>query len=248
MIIDSFDTSEPILKLENFYGERGHFFDKCLVILSRKIFAYINENYELKEVGKIGGSAFYVPIYMFEYKGEKIGVYLSPMGSVLCAGNFIECNYITGATKFVMFGSCGTLDNEKTNGKFVIPTEAYRDEGVSYHYMKPSDFVEIKNADKVEEIFKKYNYPYVKGKVWTTDAPLMETVNKVKKRKEAGCIVVEMEIASCQAVSNYYGFEFYNFLQPGDVVMEGCYDEKPLHNANHDLIKLDIGLKIIEEI
>ena len=109
-------------------------------------------------------------------------------------------------------------------------------------------FVEIKNVDKVEKVFVKYNIPYVKGKVWTTDAPLMETINLVKKRKEEGCIGVEMELAACQAITNYYGLELYDFLQPGDVLMEGCYDKSLLHNANHDLVKLEIGLRIIEEI
>ena len=153
MIIDSFDTSEPILKLEHFYGEKGHLLDKCLVILSREIFAYIQSHYDLKQVGLIGGSSYSVPIYAFEYKGETIGVYLSPMGSVLCAGNIAECAYITGATKFVMFGSCGALDKEFTKGKFVIPTQAYRDEGTSYHFMPPSAFVNINNLDKVDAIF-----------------------------------------------------------------------------------------------
>lgn len=248
MIIDSFDTSEPILKLEHFYGEKGHVLDKCLVILSREIFAYIQSHYDLKQVGLIGGSSYCVPIYAFEYKGETIGVYLSPMGSVLCAGNIAECAYITGATKFVMFGSCGALDKEFTKGKFVIPTQAYRDEGTSYHFMPPSDFVDIHNADKVEAIFKKLNVPYVKGKVWTTDGFLMETVNKVKKRREEGCIVVEMELAACQAVANHFKLELYDFLQPGDVLIPGDYDKSLLHSANHDLFKLDIGLKIIEEI
>ena len=248
MIIDSFDTSEPILKLEHFYGEKGHILDKCLVILSREIFDRIQLHYDLKQVGLISGSSYRIPIFAFEYKGELIGVYLSPMGSVLCAGNIAECAHITGATKFVMFGSCGTLDKATTSGKFVIPTEAYRDEGLSYHYMKPSDFVTIKDADKVEQIFTKYNIPFVKGKVWTTDAILMETVNLVKRRKEEGCIAVEMELAACQAITNYYKLELYNFLQPGDVLMEDCYDKSLLHNANHDLVKLEIGLKIIEEI
>ena len=85
MIIDSFDTSEPILKLEHFYGEKGHVLDKCLVILSREIFAYIQSHYDLKQVGLIGGSSYCVPIYAFEYKGETIGVYLSPMGRVFCS-------------------------------------------------------------------------------------------------------------------------------------------------------------------
>ena len=248
MIIDSFDTSEPILKLEYFYGKRGNIIEKCIVLLSREIFDYLQSNYKLEQIALIGGSSYRIPIYAFEHKGEKIGVYLSPMGSVLCGGNLVECSYITGATKFVMFGSCGSLDKKITSGKFIIPTEAYRDEGLSYHYMKPSDFVRIRNADKVERIFTKCNIPFIKGRVWTTDAPLMETVNLVKKRKEEGCIAVEMELAACEAISNYYKLELYNFLQPGDVLMENCYDKTLLHNANHDLIKLDIGLRIIDEI
>ena len=248
MIIDSFDTSEPILKLEDFYGKKGHVLEKCLVILSREIFEYIQSQNNLKQVGLIGGTSYRIPIYAFEYKGELIGVYLSPMGSVMCAGNIVECSHITGASKFVMFGSCGTLDKEMTDGKFVIPTEAYRDEGTSYHFMPPSDFIKINNADKVESVFKKLAIPYVKGKTWTTDGFLMETVNKVKKRKEAGCIVVEMELAACQAVVNHFNLELYDFLQPGDVLIEGNYDKTLLHAANHDLFKLDIGLKIIEEI
>mgnify|MGYP002521775250 FL=1 len=36
---------------------------------------------------------------------------------------------ITGASKFVMFGSCGSLDREATKGKFIIPTESRRGEG-----------------------------------------------------------------------------------------------------------------------
>lgn len=248
MIIDSFDTSEPILKLEHFYGERGHIVDKCLVLLSSVLFEHLESQYDLKLIGIIGCSSYKIPIYAFEYKGELIGVYLSTIGSVLCAGNIAESSHIIGASKYVMFGSCGTLDQEITKGKFIIPTEAYRDEGTSYHFMPPSDFVKINNADKVEAIFKKLNLPYVKGKVWTTDAMLMETVNKVKKRKEAGCIAVEMELSACQAVANHFGIELYDFLQPGDVLLEGEYDKSPLHDANHDLLKLEIGLKIIEEI
>lgn len=34
MIIDSYDiNSEPIVKLENFYGEKQHLVKKCMVII-----------------------------------------------------------------------------------------------------------------------------------------------------------------------------------------------------------------------
>ena len=36
MIIDSYDiNSEPIVKLENFYGEKQHLVKKCMVIFSK---------------------------------------------------------------------------------------------------------------------------------------------------------------------------------------------------------------------
>lgn len=251
MITDSFDTSEPILKLEQFYGPAKHIIDKCIILFSDEIFNYLKSLYNLEEIGQIKGSSFDTPVYAFQYKEEKIGVYLSPMGSVLAATNMVECSHITGAKKFVMYGSCGTLDNEVTKGSFVVPTEAYRDEGISYHYMAPSDFITIKNADKVAEIFEKFGIPFIKGKTWTTDAILMETVNKVKKRRDEGCVVVEMELSACQALANYYGLELYDFLQPGDILIPESpenYDKTLLHAANHSLIKLNIGLKLIEEI
>jgi uridine phosphorylase len=43
-----------------------------------------------------------------------------------------------GGRKFVVFGSCGTMDNSIEAGSFIVPTAAYRDEGTSYHYMDPA--------------------------------------------------------------------------------------------------------------
>lgn len=41
MIIDSYDiTSEPIVKLENFYGEKQHLVKKCMVIFSKVIYEH----------------------------------------------------------------------------------------------------------------------------------------------------------------------------------------------------------------
>ena len=38
MIIDSYDiNSEPIVKLENFYGEKQHLVKKCMVTINEQI-------------------------------------------------------------------------------------------------------------------------------------------------------------------------------------------------------------------
>ena len=46
MIIDSYDiNSEPIVKLENFYGEKQHLVKKCMVIFSKVIYEYMLEKF-----------------------------------------------------------------------------------------------------------------------------------------------------------------------------------------------------------
>ena len=52
MIIDSYDiNSEPIVKLENFYGEKQHLVKKCMVIsleILYLIFDYPHKHYTFK--------------------------------------------------------------------------------------------------------------------------------------------------------------------------------------------------------
>lgn len=189
-----------------------------------------------------------IPVWSFEYKEETIAFYLTPIGSALAAGTLAEVNHLTGASTFIMFGSCGSLNKDATDGKFIIPTQAYRGEGVSYYFAEPQDYIEIKNSDRLAEFFTEWKLPYVQGRVWTTDSMLRETVNLVNKRKEEGCIAVEMELAGVQAICGFYGFELYDFLVSGDVLIEGNYETEGLAAANHDLDKLFIALQVAKKI
>ena len=150
---------------------------------------------------------------------------------------------MTGAKKFVMFGSCGSLDREKTAGKFIIPTESYRGEGCSYYYAPPSDYLTVPNSQKLAEIFTELGVPHVLGRVWTTDSMLRETAGLVAQRKAEGCIAVEMELAGVQAMCSFEGLSLYDFLEAGDVLEESGYEMEGLHGANHGLAKLTIALE-----
>ena len=119
---------------------------------------------------------------------------------------------------------------------------------MSYHYAPPADYIAIKNADRVEEIFTELQLPYVKGRVWTTDAFYRETRDQFAKRRAEGCIAVEMEVAGVQAVCDYHGFELYDFLVTGDVLDAPVYEIEGLHSANHDLDKLFIALELAKRI
>ncbi|MEJ8751504.1 nucleoside phosphorylase [Lagierella sp. ICN-221743] len=249
MIIDSYDKdTESVISLKDFFGERKYITEKCLIIFSKSILEYLLDNFECQEIGNIESVNGSRPVYKSSFEGQEFAFYLSIIGSALSSTDCVVVNWITGSNKFIMFGSCGSLDKEKTFGKYIIPTEAYRGEGASYYYKAPSDYLDIKNHDKVEEFFIREKAPYTKGKVWTTDVMLRETRGLVSKRKSEGCIAVEMELAGVQAACDFYGLELYNFLEAGDVLNEGSYEVEGLQSANHNLGKLYLALKFLKEI
>lgn len=249
MIIDSFDNkTEPVMSIKDFYGEKKEIIDICLVIFSKIIFEHILNNFKCEVIGEIKGCNGETPIYKFNYEGKELGFYLSMLGSTMASTLVIETNWITGATKFIMFGSSGSLNKEVTNNKYIIPTMAYRDEGMSYHYAPASDYIEIKNHSIVKNIFDELHLPYAEGKIWTTDAFLRETKGQMIKRKEEGCIAVEMEIAGVQSVCDFHKLDLYSFIVTGDVLYENKYDVSGLRDANHNLNKLFVALEIAKRI
>ena len=152
------------------------------------------------------------------------------------------------SSRYIAFGSAGLLNREAAEGKYVIPTEAYRDEGMSYHYAPPADYIAIRNAAFLEDLFRSLRLPFVSGRVWTTDALYRETREMVRRRKSEGCLAVEMELAGMQAVCDFHGFQLYHFVQTGDVVDQADYTPDGLQEANHAMDKFHIALKIAEKI
>lgn len=170
MITNAFDKTEVLFGPKDFYGEQKHLCDKCIIVFSEIIFDYMLETYEHKDVGTIRGCNGITTVYTFEIEDMKIVGYLSHIGSALAGSDVIDVNWLTGASKFIMFGSAGSLDSNATNDKLVIPTESYREEGLSYNYIAPSDYITIRNSNIVKTIFDELNLPSISGKVWTTDA------------------------------------------------------------------------------
>ncbi|HIX78107.1 MAG TPA: hypothetical protein H9734_11020 [Candidatus Fusicatenibacter merdavium] len=106
------------------------------------------------------------------------------------------------------------------------------------------DHIDIPEADTVAQIFDSLNVPYIKGKVWTTDAIYRETRGQMEKRRSEGCLAVEMELAGVQAVCDFHGFHLYDFLMTGDVLDQPEYSHEDLHHANHSLDKFTVALEL----
>ena len=133
----------------------------------------------------------------------------------------------------------------------MVPNAAWRDEGTSYHYMPASDWVEIRNCEKVSEFMKQSGLPYVVGKTWTTDSFYRETRGNFEKRKAAGCISVEMESAAVQAMCDFRGLELYVFFTGGDLLDAPEWDERhafegQVEGTQHDAQHFEIALELAD--
>ena len=154
MITDSFDNkSEPLFTVESFVGPQKHLCDVCILTFSDVILEEMRTRFALREDGVLRSANGDRPIFLFEYDGKTLAVVLCGIGATLAGNEVVELNWLTGAAKFVMFGSAGSLNRAATAGKYVIPTEAYRDEGMSYHYAPPADYITIRNAEQTAAIF-----------------------------------------------------------------------------------------------
>ena len=168
-----------------------------------------------------------IPIYRLNWNGRSIGICQTLLGGPGTAG-LLEEALAMGAKKVLLYGSCGVLDSALVAGHFILPTAAYRDEGVSYHYLPVGDYVDIPTAERLGEIFDGLNLPYVKGRVWTTDAFYRETRNNMAKRKADGCVAVDMECASAMAVGQFRGAEVYQFLYAEDSLDGEAWDSRTM--------------------
>ena len=249
MITHSYDISTPpITSPGMFYGARGDLCKTCIVTFSEQIFKHALEAFPHKQIAEIGACNGNKPIYLLDTPAGKVAIYLSSIGATGAGNEVIESSWITGAENYIFFGSAGTLDSAKTRGRYVIPTAAYRDEGMSYHYAPPADYIEMNGADIVAKVFDELRVPCVRGRVWTTDAFYRETRGQMEARRNEGCIAVEMELAGVQAVCDFHDLRLYAFLQAGDALDLPTYDFAGLPGANHDLEKFYLALEIAKRI
>ena len=190
------------------------------------------------------------PLYEIDYNGKKIALIQACVGAPLAAGQIEELT-VLGCKKFIACGMCGALQKELAVGHLIIPIAAVRDEGTSYHYVKPSR--EITANERIVKIIEntllEKNVPYIKAKTWTTDAFYRETPQKISQRKEEGCITVEMETAAYIAVSQYNNVDFGQILCSGDSLAGEEWDKRD-YNSRFDIrdyvlrLTLDVSVEM----
>ena len=247
MITDSFDIESEAIISPNLTRNRTHC-DVCLVTFSDVILQNIIDNYNAKQVGIFKCVNGQFPIYTFQHEGKTIGLYRTLLGASASVGVLEDVTEVLECDKYIVWGAAGCLNKELCYNKVVVPTEAYRDEGTSYHYAPASDYIEVINADRVADFMQRNGISYYKGKCWTTDAFYRETKNNFKKRTNDGCVVVDMECSAMQAVCNFRHLSLYYFLICGDVLDAPKWCDDGLHDANHNLNGASIAVHLALDI
>lgn len=206
-------------------GERDTIPERAVLCFYAEILAALPE--EAEKVGELEAAHGLHPIWRINRHGVDVAVFHPGVGAPLAAG-FLEEAIVMGARKVVACGGCGTLSPDVAAGDIVIPTAAVRDEGTSFHYLPPSRIVDAdpEGVAAAAALLAERAVPFVAGKVWTTDAIYRETRQKVERRRNEGCLVVEMEAAAFFAVARFRGIRFAQLLYGGDDLSGAEWDAR----------------------
>ena len=222
-----FDDNPQAVIMPNHEGLDLQLPKKCIyAFLEEEIDRYAQE-VEADCVGEFVSATKTYPVYVMDYKGEKVCLAQAPVGSAPAA-QFMDWLIGYGVEQIISTGTCGVLADIEENA-FLVPVRALRDEGTSYHYAAPSRYmdVHVEAISAIEQVLEQLGIPYEEVMTWTTDGFYRETAEKVAYRKEEGCAVVEMECSALVAVAQLRGVVWGELLFTADSLADlDNYDQR----------------------
>jgi uridine phosphorylase len=199
----------------------------CVMCFFHDVVAKVAHEHNARIVAHVVSEMGRHPVYEIDVDGRRLAFLQPGVGAPLAAG-FLEEMIAFGSRSFIACGGAGALAREITLGHLVVPVSAVRDEGTSYHYAPPSREIEphASAVDAIEAALKRDGVPYVTGKTWTTDALYRETRTRIARRRDEGCLTVEMEAAAFFAVARFRNVPFGQILYGGDDLSSDTWDSR----------------------
>lgn len=201
--------------------------EHCVFCFHRDVVEEVSLRHGARVVAELDWESACHRVFGIEVEGKQIAFLQPGVGGPLSAG-LLEACIALGCRKFIACGGAGVLDRNIPPAQVIIPTEAVRDEGTSYHYVEPGRAV-APSPEAVEAIkttLESHGISHIEGPTWTTDAPYRETHAKVRRRRSEGCITVEMEAASLFAVAAFRNVVLGQLLYGGDDVSGEEWDKR----------------------
>jgi uridine phosphorylase len=176
-------------------------------------------------------ACFHTTMYSMEVDGTPCGLVPRTIGgpyAVLIA----EQLRASGALVVLGLTSAGRVSGSLPVPSLVVPTEAIRDEGTSYHYLpaSPSVIAHAELADCLATGLLGLGVPVSRGAVWTTDAPYRETNDQLAQYSEQRVLAVEMQAASLFAFAIARGMPVGMVAHVTNAV---DHDQDPFNKGSH---------------
>jgi uridine phosphorylase len=190
-----------------------------------------------------GWACYHTDLYEFEHANERLGIIGCAVGAsfaVLVA----EQLFASGCRFLISMTSAGQIVSLAPPPYFMLIDRALRDEGTSYHYLPPSEFVEADDrlAETVMNEFSAAAQPIFRGASWTTDAPFRETAAAIEQCRARNILAVEMEAAGLYAFARFRGNPVLCFAHVTNqmAVVEGDFEkgEEDGSSASLDVIAI----------
>lgn len=125
-----------------------------------------------------------------------------------------------GAERIVHLGTTAAMQNQIRPGDVVIADAAYRDDGVSDHYLPPGDLVIGDSAvgAKWRAALTAGKFAVHRGAVWTASAFFRGTPEAVKAFQNRGVLGLESDAAAALAVAAVHKFELTCLRVVSDII------------------------------
>ena len=199
---------------------------------AKETFERMVSGFNGERIGETREANMVIPVYKTVCKGIPVGMYMSAVGAPACV-SVAEEIFAMGAEVIILFGTCGVLDKEIEDCSILIPDSALRDEGTSFHYVPASEEIAVnpRYREDFEEILQELGCKYTLGKTWASDGIYRETRRKMARRKEAGCICVDMECSAMAALARFRDKEVFQFFYAADNLDGEAWDIRSLENG-----------------
>lgn len=183
---------------------------KCIFFLPRDFRKLTTIYKKCKKIYEFKSASSCSPVYLY---ANKVLIALCPLGGPSSANLMEELEHV-GIKTIIACGTCGCINPDVNIESYFIPTEAIRDEGLSYHYLPASRTVRTsaKINSAIKQVLQNNNETFVTGKIWTIDAMYRETPNRITRRVNEGSLAVDMECASLSACAKFNNIKFGQLL------------------------------------
>jgi uridine phosphorylase len=203
---------------------------RCLLTFFQDVVGQWQDDSRLRIIGTDKWENGTLKYSQTKVNNTEIGVVCAWTGAPV-ASAILDTVIALGAEKIVACGSCGIISKSITANKLLLPTVGVRDEGTSFHYAPPTR--EIYSSEILNGIILEYcktnNIPIETCKTWTTDGLFRETDDKIRKRINEKCSVVDMEFSALCAVAQLRNMSFAEIFYCGDDLSSEIYKNNDWH-------------------